>query len=300
MSAPVSERAPRAWLDRWLFEGCSPRTCVLFRCGYALLLIAYALVWLKDGVMWFSDEGVMSVATAQQANAGGQPSLFFWLPATPWVVQAGLICLLLNASCLLLGIFPRIQALSIFVLLASFQHRNPLILDGEDTVFRMFAFFLIFLPARARKPDKSTECSRSSAWGLRLIQAQMCIIYLSAAWSKILSVSWQDGTALFYVYQMKDLYGRNPVPEFLTSEEWAIRGATWAVVSAEALLPLLLMFRPTRIFAICLGLTLHLSMEYAMHLHLFQWVMMLGLLSFLDLGPKHGEGETQTSVPSSN
>ncbi|MEM7557607.1 MAG: HTTM domain-containing protein [Planctomycetota bacterium] len=280
------------WLDRFLFDSCHLQTAALLRIGFAALLLVYTSVWWLDAEVWFSDVGLMSVEAAQLSVANTNWSLFFWLPATPAVVHGCMAILLLNGLLLLFGYYSRIQAAMIFFWLVSFQNRNSIIGDGEDTVFRIFAFFLILIPAdycwswaswRRRKrgeEDLSTGKVTEAAWGVRLFQLQMAVIYFSAAWCKALGTSWQQGTALYYVYQMGDTFGRGPLPLFLTETEWVIRATTWAVLAVEASLPVLLFLPRTRLPAICLALVLHLSMEYAMHLFLFQWIMMLGILSF--------------------
>ena len=66
----------------------------------------------------------------------------------------------------------------------------------------------------------------------------------------------------------------------LMETEWLIRLTTWGTMVVEACLPFLLFLSRTRRVGIVLGVVLHLSMEYSMHLFLFQWIMMLGLLAF--------------------
>lgn len=277
--------------DRFLFRSCSPLTCVLVRVTYAALLIVYVGVWMLDGAKWFSDAGVMRAETARLLSDPPIESIFQWIPTTPWIVHISLAILMLQSVCLLLGIYSRFQAACIFVWLVSFQSRNPLILDGEDTVFRVFAFCLIFMPtdyawSLGRRwwyaPSNGIDAV-SQAWGLRLMQTQMVLIYISAAWSKFLGETWRDGSALFYVYQMDDLFGRGPLPMSLLESEFLVRAATWSVLAVESILPIALCFRPTRLIAVCVGIALHLSMEYTMNLFLFQWIMIVGLLSFTNL-----------------
>jgi len=218
-------------------------------------------------------------------------SLFHWVPATPLVVHIGLSVMMIQSVLLLLGVASRFQAACLFIFLVSFQSRNPLIGDGEDMVFRIFALFLIFMPTdyswslgrRVWGGHESTKQAVAQAWGLRLIQIQMTLIYVSAAWSKMLGSTWRDGSAMFYVYQMEDLFGRGPLPGVLLESELMIRAATWSVLVVEAALPLALWYRPTRLAAVIVGIALHLGMEYAMHLFLFQWIMIVGLLSFVEL-----------------
>lgn len=279
----------RAAVDRFLFESCSLATCGLFRIVYGTLLVIYVSIWLADGQRWFSDSGVMSAETARRVLDGPQWSLFFYIPATPTVVTGCLIVLLIQSICLLLGVFSRFQAACIFVWLLSFQHRNPLICDGEDTVFRLFAFFIVFIPVDAMwsvssawRSKGARQLSTAHAWGLRLIQIEIALIYFSAAWSKALGSTWRDGSALYYVYQMQDLFGRGWLPAWLTETEAVIRATTWGVVLVEAIVPLAIWWRPTRRIAIFSGIALHLSIEYSMHLFLFQWIMIAGFVAFLN------------------
>ncbi len=281
-------RSSRRAYDRFLFASCAPETCVVLRILFALLMLVYTVVWMRDGSFWFSDEGVLSVRSAQALLHECQWSLFFWVAGSPELVQFGLWMLLIHSVCLLLGCYSRVQAACIFFWLVSFQHRNPVICDGEDAVFRLFAFFFIFLPLdhtlslSNRRPALAPQAGRARAWGLRLIQIEMSLIYLSAAWCKYLGAPWRDGSALYYVYQMPDLFGRGPLPAWLLESEPLTRLATWSVIAIEALLPLGLWWRRTRTLAVFVGFGLHLTIEYSMHLFLFQWIMMVGLLSFVD------------------
>lgn len=280
--------------DRFLFASGSPNTCVMLRVVYASLSILYCSFWISEANQWFTDDGVMTVPTAQRVLGGSQWSLFYLLDATPLAVHTCLWLMMASCVLLLLGVYSRLQAAAIFFWMVTFHHRNPLICDGEDTVFRLFAFYLMFLPLDCRlslghflrKGQFSQQVGNEAAWGLRFFQLQMSLIYFSAAWCKSYGKTWQDGSALYYVFQMGDLFGRWPLPTFVTETEWFIRFSTWAVVVVEGLLPLILWFPPTRIFGVILGIGLHLTMEYSMHLFLFQWIMIVGLLSFLNLGPR--------------
>lgn len=279
--------------DQFLFAGCSPATCVLLRVAFAMLLIVYVGVWWLDAVRWFSDAGVLQAETARNLSQGPDWALFFWLPATPTVVKVCLTILSVQSLCLLLGIGSRFQAACIFFWLVSFQSRNPLIGDGEDNAFRVFAFCLIFMPLdhawslgkrwRPKLPEASAVGDQAAAWGLRLLQIHLSLLYLSAAASKWLGSAWRDGSALFYVFQMDTLFGRGPLPAFFLESDQLIRLATWSVLVLETTLPFALWYRRTRLAAVVLGIGLHLGMEYAMHLFLFQWIMIVSLLSFIEL-----------------
>jgi hypothetical protein len=295
-------RSSIAAFDRFLFDSHSPKVCSAIRIAYAVLLLLLVSFWIVDANTWFTESGVLRAETAWNLDHGQYWSIFFVLPQRPELVYLGLFVLLLQALLLAIGCWSRVQCVGIFLLLTSFQHRNLVICDGEDTVFRLFAFMMIFMPldhswslgnalfrkqladaplsedCDAIKPDIAAS---SSAWALRLIQLQITAIYASTAWSKWQGTTWRDGTALYYVSRMEDVFGRFWLPPFLFDTPWIYKSATWGVLGIETALPILLWYRPTRCLAIILAASLHLAIEYSMHLFLFEWIMLVGLLAFV-------------------
>ena len=57
--------------------------------------------------------------------------------------------------------------------------------------------------------------------------------------------------------------------------------STWAVLALELALPFMLFIPRLRLLASVRGILLHLSIDYALNLFLFEWAMIIGLLSFL-------------------
>ncbi len=274
-------------LDRFLFESCDPIIASVLRIGYATLLIINVCVWMLDGNRWFSDAGVLKVDTVQHLSRIPYWSIFSVSSSTEFV-QIGLSILLLQSILLLVGCWSRFQAACIFVWLVSFQHRNPLICDGEDTVFRLFAFLFIFLPldhawsvTNLFRSPIFPKRDPAQAWGLRLVQVEISAIYLSAGLSKLQGTTWRDGTAMYYVFSMDDYMGRFWLTDSVLDIPWIIRFATWSALSIEIALPFALWWKHSRRTAILVGIGLHLAIELSMNLFLFEWLMILGLLSFL-------------------
>lgn len=288
--------------DRFLFDAHSPALCSLIRISYAGVLLVLVSFWIIDADKWFTESGVLRAQTASESFAYPSWSIFFVLPPRVEFVYAGLGILFVQSLLLALGCWSRVQCVGIFLLLTSFQHRNLLICDGEDTVFRLFAFFMVFMPLDHAWSLGRTWYSRkngcpsgvdslqiettaadlsSSAWALRLMQFQLTAIYASTAWSKWQGTAWRDGTALYYVSRMDDVFGRFWMPAFVFENPWIYKSATWGVLGLETALPFMLWYRPTRWIAIILAACLHLAIEYSMHLFLFEWIMLVGLLSFI-------------------
>ncbi len=276
-----------ARIDRFFFATCDPSWAPVLRIMFAVMLIIVSAVWLRDAEHWFSDQGVLTRATAHHLNNYSRLSLLDWLPSTGPVVTLCLWIMLIQSACLLLGLYSRFQMICLFIWIVSFQHRNPLICDGEDTLFRWFAFLMIFLPLDCRWSIASwlhwstpVAATSANAWALRLMQIQMTLIYASATWNKLWGETWQNGTALYFVSHMNDHFGRMPYSTRLYDSLWLVQLQTWGVLVVEAVLPILLWVPRLRTLAILLGIGLHLGIELTMHLFLFEWIMIFGLLTF--------------------
>ena len=274
----------------FLFESIDPRRTAIFRIAYSVLMLLMVLPWLPFVGDYFSDAGRFPLTASRQCYDEDTFTVFQLLPNTPTVAYTCYTLLLAHIAFLGVGFFSRFQAAAIFFWLCSFQHRNPLIWDGEDTVFRLFAFFLALTPCgcawsidalfHRRKNGVSPALSPRKAWAFRLIQIETTLIYLSTALCKLNGTAWLDGTALYYVSRLDEVFGKFYFPEWLLFNLSAIRLMTWAVVAAELFIPIGVWFRETRRAAILTALVLHLGIEWTMHLNFFEWIMALGVLSF--------------------
>jgi hypothetical protein len=274
-------------LDRFLFESGNAQILPVMRIGFAILILIQSLVLLPDVAYWFSDQGVLTTQSARRLAGTQKWSIFFLVEGDVWLGYFGVISLFVHGLLLGLGVYSRVQLAAIFLWLVSFQHRMPLIHDGEDTVFRLFAFFLMFLPLDASyslmgflrgKPNE--QVADEQLWGLRLIQIEMTAIYASTFLSKLAGETWQNGTAMWYVSRMNDNYGRLIPSEWFDSH-WMSQIGSYGTLVIEAFLPIGLWIPRLRWIAILLGVVLHLGIEMSMNLFLFEWVMILGLLSFV-------------------
>lgn len=281
-----------AWREyhAFLFESIDPRRTAFFRIAFSVLMLLMVLPWLPFVADYFSDAGRFPLTASRQCYDEDTLTVFQFLPNTPPVASTCYALLLAHILFLGVGFFSRFQAAAVFFWLCSFQHRNPLIWDGEDTVFRLFAFFLALTPCgcawsidaffQRRKQGVPPALSPRKAWAFRLIQIETTLIYLSTVLCKLNGTAWLDGTALYYVSRLDDVFGKFYFPEWLLFNLPAIRLMTWSVVAAELFIPIGVWFKETRRMAILTALGLHLGIEWTMHLNFFEWIMALGVLSF--------------------
>ncbi len=250
-----------AW-DAFWFAARDRRMCDVIRIGYAALLLVNLACWAPNLERWFGEAGVLPAAAAR--HVAGVPSLVAYLPI--WVCFGLLVA---HTVALAAGFYPRVQAVCILVWLAQFDNRNVAIVDGEDIVLRLFAFYLALCP-----PPRAKD---AVPWALRLFQIQIAVIYLSSAIEKTWGHDWTNGHALYYTARLDDWFGKLPVPGFIFDSTLA----TYGVLALEWLLPLALFHPRTRKWAVVVGIGFHLSIEWTMNLFLFHWIMILGLVSFL-------------------
>ncbi|MFN0007176.1 MAG: HTTM domain-containing protein [Planctomycetota bacterium] len=276
--------------DGFFFSPLDTRACAVLRIGVAVCVIVELLVLSGDLERWFGEGGVLPLAASRGLVDPHALSPFEWLPASSSALRIAFGLALGQAVLLLLGIWPRFQALGLLIWLQAFQVRNMLILDGSGIVLRTFAFYLVFMPSAnafsvpawlARRRGAPLACVRP-AWGLVLLRFQMGLIYVGSAWEKLNGSDWIDGSALYYVSRLDDNFSHGPILDSVFSSLAVCRFLTWGTLAIEILLPILLWFAGTRRLGILLGVLFHLALGMTMNLFLFPWVMIIGLLAFLE------------------
>jgi hypothetical protein len=278
-----------AW-DRFFFRSVDLRLCAMLRVGFACLLLLDLICQWPFLDLYYGEPGGLPLSLSLDHIEPGSYSLLRVAPVGPtWLLA---LYGLFAAQVVLLGLgwFTRVQSISVFIWLVSFQQRNEVIRDGEDIVFRMFAFLLIFLPLGAvgsldawrRRKRGGAAQTLYPQWPLRLIQIQTCLIWLASGLYKTQGVAWREGNALYYVSRLEDIFDPVWVPAVLFDSLPALRFATWAVLAVELMLPLAIWIPRLRLPCLVVAFGLHLAIEYTMNMFLFQWIMMLGWLTFLE------------------
>ena len=225
----------RGLAARWnafFFRPFDLRVVCAFRALFAALMLVNVLTLAVDRTYFFGPDGVLPLGASQAVLDPNAHTFFELLPDTNAVIATGLALWALHTVLLLLGWFPRVQAFGVFFWLTAFQHRAVILFDGEDQLLRMFALFLVFIPTerfwsvhawRRRRRGTQEPARFGSAWGMRLVQLQMTLVYVGAAVSKARGHEWWDGTALWYVTRSDDSFGRFPVPAALLDSLPALR-----------------------------------------------------------------------------
>jgi len=296
-------RIVKAW-DRFWFEPRETLTLGVIRALAGFLVLSYALLISGYVQTWFTNSGLVSSQTAQAYDGPYHFSLLLiWPSATAvWIVFGLLIVFSIS---MMLGFFSRLSCILVYICLLSFDHRDLIILNSGDTMLKLLTFYLCLSPCEAsfsldaviRRRQRRERPNLVSAllnnltygasgpvaapWALRLIQIQVSVVYISTVLSKLPGPMWQNGSALWNVYNLSEMM-RFPLPSLFHSP-FMINAASWGTLLIEFSMAVLVWFPGTRLFALLLGALLHLGIEYSMNVPLFSAIMLTAYLSFLDL-----------------
>jgi hypothetical protein len=237
VDARGDERAFREW-----FEGIFTldlRSLALFRIALAVILLVDLGIRHTDLEAHYSDEGIAPLGTANLFSTGS----VHCLSDAPAFQTTVFLFHALFAVALLVGLYTRLATFACCYLLLSLHLRNPLILQGGDSLFRLLLFWGMFLPLGARYSLDSLRASRQlpnrvlSAASAALI-LQICFVYWFSVALKTDPCWRSEGTAVYYALSIDQLV--TPVGKVLRNYPDLMRFLTFATLAMELLGPALL------------------------------------------------------------
>ena len=283
-----------SWEGFWLSEG-STFNLALFRILFAICL--FLEVSMTANKSLFAIEGDFHLPYLELIPTVSAKT-YEWIHNLqyPFILLLGL------------GIFSRFSCSALLVLQGYIFFADQLNFRNHPYFFLLVLFLLLFSPAddalsvksifRALKNRQPLTASLLGSQKLltfqRLIQVQVCIVYLYAGIFK-LNMRFLSGRVLDYYLVDFSSSGRPGIvfkalfPDpFLTSmENFVLSEPTLMTLSAvtavlEFGLPLALWFRKTRLIAIILGIGFHLGIFFTMNILNFTLAMIASYLLFLE------------------
>ncbi len=276
--------------ERFWFKPQPTSTLAVMRIVFGLLIFAWTLSLAGDLGAFFGDNGVLP----KQPGVGGVWGVL-GIASSDLVVQLLFAALLLASLALVLGYHSRVAAVLVFIGVMSFERRNPYVFNTGDWLLRIMAFYLVLTPSGAALSLDRWRANRSrfwefplrAPWALRLMQIQLSVIYIAAVWDKIQGTTWNNGTALSYVFRISDV-GRFPIPGFITHSVFLSNLMTFGTLAIELSVGVLVWNRRLRPWVLLAGGLLHLGIEYSIRVGFFSLAMLTLYLSFLDPGWAQG------------
>jgi hypothetical protein len=274
-----------AWQRFW-FEPEETSTLALVRIAFGALVLVWAVTLTHDASSFFSGSGILP-----ESGYDGRPSaVWSLLDLTDSGLAVGLVVAGLSIASLFLiaGLYTRLAAVVVFVLLVSLERRNPFVFNSGDGLLKVIAFYMVLAPAGAslsldrwrRARDAFWEFPSREPWPLRLMQVQLSILYLATVWTKLSGTTWNDGTAISYAARLEDLT-RFDLPHSIATSELVVNLMTYGTLALEVAIGILVWNRRLRPWVLGLGVFLHLAIDLTMRVGFFSYAVFVLYLAFL-------------------
>lgn len=278
----------QAW-EQFFHAPAPVATLCVFRVLFGLILLVNALTLLPFATDFFGPLGLMGTKAYAKAYPVPRLSLFYLLPQTPAVATWMVRLLVVSTACLTLGLFTEVCVPLTWLILISLHHRNTAIFNSGDTVQRLLLLLLCFTPSgKAFSLDcwlankdaiASMREIEFDPWAVRLMQIQLCIVYLRSVYWKLRGGPWRQGTAVVYVLRAMS-FRRYSAPRVVLNPV-VYRFLAYTTILIETYIPLAVWIRELRWSAILAGWMLHLTLDMYLNVHLFGPTMCAGLVLFL-------------------
>jgi len=284
-------RAHRAWSDYW-FAGVDARSVGFMRVVLGVLMIWSQLSYLPEFADIIGPEAFIEARNATRTLDWERFDVYSLAETTE---QARLIHLsfLLPMALFTLGLGGRFTALVCLAGMVSLHHTNPWMQNGGDRILRVWLMALLLVPCtRALSLDAWLRSRRGKpllptvpVTAHRVIQLQTIVIYGMSGLDKAEGSTWRGGTAVYYAMSNLNF---NRFPGLLDPilawrpAQLMMQLSTWVTLAWELLFPVLVLFAPTRLLAILIGLGVHTGIGLFVMVGSFSLGIMWTYLAFLD------------------
>lgn len=286
---------------------------------YAMLRIAVAAVLLIDQLVTMLPQ----LSVLYGSGSTGDPQIYRWFferPHLHWSLLQNvgdphaitLIFYVWIAATvgLLLGWNTRLCAVIVWALSISFTNLNMYAINAGDHIHGMLLLYVMLTPCgavwsidalRRAATGEEVQDLQASPWALRLLLIQLAWMYCASGICKASGENWPAGDSLYYV--LRDLSLTRFSADSLPAPYWVTQLATWSVLIWEASFPLLLLFRRTRLLALCFGVSMHLGIFVTMELGCFPLYLLAAyvpLIAYEVAAIKRPANRTDTAAVAQN
>lgn len=275
---------PSVLLDAWQLFWFRPEPAYplgLIRIAFGVLVVAWGIS-LPDLHQLFGTDGV---APRQPENPYAWGLFELW--TSDQALLIGRIALVVAGIAMAVGWHCRLAALIVFVLILSFQDRNPAVFNSGDAVILVEALLLALSPCGAalsidqrRTAGSFWSAQMRAPWTLRLMQLQLSVIYFASVRTKMSGDTWPRGTAVSYALQLEDMLLLHP-PHWVTASAILMNVASWGTLTLELALGILVWNRRLRPWLLAAGVLMHTTIMLTINVGFFTPAMFVLYLAFL-------------------
>jgi hypothetical protein len=284
-SARAVRVQPTAIVDRWRIFWFRPEPAYplgLIRIAFGAIAVAWTVSLLPDLYDLFGGHGVAPHQPAVAYQWG-----VFNAFTSDRALFIGWAVLLVCAVALTVGWHSRLAALAVFVLILSFDYRDPAVFNSGDNLIRIEALILALSPCGAalsldqRRTTGSFWLAQTRAvWPLRLLQIQLSLIYLATVRVKMNGNAWPQGTAVSYALRLQDML-IVPTPHWVSTNALLMNAATWGTLAIELSIGILVWNRRLRPWVLAAGVVMHSTIMITIAVGFFAPAMFVLYLAFV-------------------
>ena len=275
----------RDWNDFW-FRPQHMTALGLFRIALGLTALMKLFLLLPVIDDFFTEQGMMPLARSQYAIPPPRICLFDYLPLdiAPTFFAVSIVIAVLFTC----GFMTRLSTIALFVCMISIDNRNLWVLNSGDKLMQHLLIYSIFAPmGAALSVDRLLALYRGSQtngpvwganWAVRLIQLQICTMYLWSTYIKLRGQSWPAGESIYWTSRNIER-SRWPMP-FLDDSMIGINFLVYFTLLVEGLFPFMVWHPKSRYYIIPAAFMLHLGIEQAMTIQVFSYVVFSSYIVF--------------------
>ena len=274
------------WLDGFFFGAVSNLPLAIFRIVLGLIIAFYTLRGAKDFPLFMGERSLYPNNMYKKISSWGFsvidlfPNSKLFPIIFPYLVS---FAALVFAA----GIFTPFTTVITYILWMSLNRRVNILRSSGDSLITILLFYFIFsdsgqsLSIDRWFSDQSFGLdSTVKAWPLRLMQIQVCVIYLHAYNFKIGGAFWRNGTALMNAVAFRP-WGKAWVRGIIR-EPLISKTLNFMTLSFQILIPFFIWPTETRLIAIFCGVVMHIGMVLCLNLAEFGPLMVSAYLLFYD------------------
>lgn len=214
---------------------------------------------------------------------------FEWVkPIGDWTYLIFIICGI-SALLVALGLKYRLAILVFFLSFTYIELMDKTTYLNHYYFISIVSFLMLFLPANAYYSVdnllQKKQYLHIPKWTIDSIKLMLGIVYFYAGLAKINS-DWLCKAMPLKIW-LPSKYDLPFIGENLMHQNWFHYAMSWSGMLYDLLIPFLLLYKPTRIFAFVLVVFFHLFTRVLFPIGIFPYVMIVGSLIFFDAKLHH-------------
>ena len=262
-------------LKTYLSKTTDVSPLIIFRIGFGLMM-AYGMIrfWLKG---WIETLYI-------------QPNFHFSYYGFEWIKPLGSYTYILFVICglaailIALGFKYRIAIIIFFLSFTYIELMDKTTYLNHYYFISMMSFLMIFLPLNASFSIDAYLEKKSYKlipnWTIDAIKIMLTIVYVYAGLAKINS-DWLVEAMPLKIW-LPSKYDLPLIGENLMQQNWFHHAMSWSGMFYDLLIPFLLLYKRTRIFAFILVVFFHVFTRVLFPIGMFPYVMIISTLIFFD------------------